>query len=207
MFHFIKRRRGLRFRSQAQHRPVEKPIHKWWKGQSNPRCTSQQIRLNTCETCSQHPPLAPKSGINGQNDVNADINNKIMLINGSILMTTSVNSQSQSTGVKKVEKPNMDITKHTQMCLFGKNHVQPTARRAPLWKSHDSRPGRCVQNLTNSAAQLPADAAGQPGRSSIPGLYYHFQSSQQRGQTQNVVTRLCQSFFVGIFSLICHSVC
>lgn len=88
MFHFIKRRRGLRFRSQGEHRPVEKPIHKWWKGQSNPRCTSQQIRLNTCEKCSQHPPppnLAPKLGINGQNYVNVDININIMLINGCIL--------------------------------------------------------------------------------------------------------------------------
>lgn len=94
-------------------------------------------------------------------------------------------SQSQSTGVKKLEEPNADITKHTQMCSFGRNHVQPTA---PLllqkdWKSRNSWPGRCVQNPTNAAAQLPAEAAGQPGRSSIPGLHYRLQSSQQRGQT------------------------
>lgn len=109
-------------------------------------------------------------------------------------------SHSQSTGVKKLEKPNMDITKHTQMCSFGKNHVQPGVLHsgpAVVFKTPQILLHNCPQTLLVNLAALPSQGCTIISTAAYIAVR----------QTQNVLTRLCQSFFVGIFSLICHSVC
>lgn len=156
------------------------------KRQSNPQGRSRPLRVNKCETCSQHP-LVKSVLSNGQNDANSDYHYQDYDFNGSIL-TYTFHLKIKQIHLCQIYSLYSDSNRF--MLRRFPNHVQAWSQQ--LAQSLCSKPHKVYCTGHRSCC------------SSIPGLYYNPQSRQQHRNRPKKFSPIHTS--VSLLTYICFSI-